>query len=54
MDPREVVMHLVQRDGVDVILDSLAERVGQAREAALLDGGVVVFGTGRANVSQQA
>lgn len=34
VDPDEIIMDEVDRQGVDVVLDPLAEGVGQAREAA--------------------
>lgn len=34
MNPGEVVMHEVERDGMGLVLDLLAERIGQPRHPA--------------------
>ena len=36
MNPNEVVVHVVDRDGRDVVLDLLRERIGESREPANL------------------
>ena len=52
MDANEVVVHEVQRHGVRVVLDLLAECVRQSREPAHMHphGEVLAFDVGRARV----
>jgi hypothetical protein len=48
MDTRKIVVHVVQREGCDVVVQLLGESVGQPGEAAIAhaDGEVLAFRKG--------